>query len=210
MKNSGHSQNYRTQILKSSFNAFEKMLEEDRKGNKPLYRPRSWNAENRLQYKENKKNNWYKIAKDSEKSYTSIMMVPPTPGSELLKDMKEREYELNKYSTDRIKFVEIEQMLTNKNPFENKRCSDKWCPLCKGDYGEIKIPCNTNNAGYRWICKTCEKDKKVAKVYEGETSRSIRIRTMEHIAGYRNKISSNVLYKHKTLEHINEKVEYKL
>ena len=57
MKNSGHSQNYRTQILKSSFNAFEKMLEEDRKGSKPLYRPRSWNAENRLQYKENKKNN---------------------------------------------------------------------------------------------------------------------------------------------------------
>ena len=64
MKNSGHSQNYRTQILKSSFNAFEKMLEEDRKGNKPLYRPRSWNAENRLQDKENKKNNWYKIKKN--------------------------------------------------------------------------------------------------------------------------------------------------
>ena len=149
---------------------------------------------------------------------TKLQRIPKNPtqaSSELLKDMKEREYELNKYSTDRIKFVEkggvkIEQMLTNKNPFENKRCSDKWCPLCKGDYGEIKIPCNTNNAGYRWICKTCEKDKKVAKVYEGETSRSIRIRTMEHIAGYRNKISSNVLYKHKTLEHINEKVEYKL
>ena len=32
MKNSGHKQNFRTQILKSSLNAFEKMLEEDKVG----------------------------------------------------------------------------------------------------------------------------------------------------------------------------------
>ena len=48
-------------------------------------------------------------------------------------------------------------MLTNKNQFKNEKCQDKGCPLCKGDYGEFKIPCNVNNTGYRWVCRTCEK-----------------------------------------------------
>ena len=72
-------------------------------------------------------------------------------------------------------------MLTNKNPFKTQKCDEKGCPLCKGEYGDLKIDCNTNNAGYRWICKMCEKTKKITKVYEGETSRSIRVRSLEVI-----------------------------
>ena len=218
MKNSGHKVNFRTRILKSSLNAFEKMVEEDKSGKKPLHRNRSWNKENRTKDKENKKNNWYKIDKNSEKSekqFTSILFVPPTPGSELLKDIKKRDEELNKNEKDRIKFVEkggikIEKLLTNKNPFKTEKCTDKWCPLCKGEYGEIKIDCNTNNAGYRWVCKTCEKNRNQKRVYEGETSRSIRIRTLEHLRGLKNKISSNVLYKHSKMDHIGENVEFGL
>ena len=101
-------------------------------------------------------------------------------------------------------------MLTNKNPFKNQKCDEKGCPLCKGEYGDLKIACNTNNTGYRWICKTCEKTKKITKVYEGETSRSIRVRSLEHIRSYTNKKSNSVLYKHKTLDHINENVEFGL
>ena len=109
MKNSGHKVNFRTQILKSSLNAFEKMVEEDKSGKKPLHRNRSWNKENRTKDKENKKNNWYKIDKNSEKSekqFTIILFVPPTPGSELLKDIKKRAEDLNKNEKDRIKFIE--------------------------------------------------------------------------------------------------------
>ena len=77
LKNSGYSANYRTQILKSALNAFEKMLEEDRNGTKPLYRNREWNRENRMKDKENKRNNWYKQGKESEINFTSILFVPP-------------------------------------------------------------------------------------------------------------------------------------
>ena len=218
MKNSGHKVNFRTRILKSSLNAFEKMVEEDKSGKKPLHRNRSWNKENRTKDKENKKNNWYKIDKNSEKSekqFTSILFVPPTPGSELLKDIKKRDEELNKNEKDRINFFEkgcikIEKLLTNKKPFKTEKWTDKWCPLCKGEYGEIKIDCNTNNAGYRWVCKTCEKNRNQKRVYEGETSRSIRIRTLEHLRGLKNKISSNVLYKHSKMDHIGENVEFGL
>ena len=103
-----------------------------------------------------------------------------------------------------------EKILTKKNSFLEEKCQEKWCPLCKGNYGNFKIGCNTNNTGYRWTCKTCEKSKNEVKVYEGETSRSIRVRTMEHIKSYETKKSHSVLYKHKLLDHIDEDVEYGL
>ena len=214
MKNSGYSINYRIQILNSALNAFEKMLEEDKNGTKPLYRNRDWNRENRLKSKEDKRNNWYKTLTKSE-IYKTILFVPPTPGSGLLKELKIREQELNRNKRERIKIVEkgglkVEKILTKKNPFKEEKCNEKWCPLCKGDYGDFEIACNTNNTGYRWICKTCENTKSKTKAYEGETSRSIRIRSMEHIRALKNKKADSVLYKHKMLEHINEDVEFGL
>ena len=82
--------------------------------------------------------------------------------------------------------MKLEKMLTKKNPFKNEKWEEKWCPLCKGEYGNINMACNTNNTCYRWVCKTCEK-RKQTKTYEGETSRFIRVRTMEHIRSYKNK-----------------------
>ena len=100
--------------------------------------------------------------------------------------------------------------MAHANARTNEKCEAKGCPLCQGEYGEFKLPCNTNNTGYRWICKTCEKTKKITKVYEGETARSIRIRSMEHINSYKNQESKSVLFKHKTMDHKDEKVEFGL
>ena len=106
MKNSGHKQHFRSQILKSSLNAFEKMLEEDKIGTKPLFRDGKWNKEGRIKAKENKMKNWYKMGPKLVKIYKSILFVPPTPGSGLLKEVKQREREMNKDDKDRIKIVE--------------------------------------------------------------------------------------------------------
>ena len=116
------------------------------------------------------------------------MFVPPTPGGKLAKELRKREEDLNRYSEERIRIVEtggikMESILTNKNPFKSEKCDKKECPLCKND---SKIPCNTNNIGYRWTCKTC-RDRKIKKVYEGESSRSARIRGAEHLRDYENK-----------------------
>ena len=155
MKNSGYGPKYRAQILNSALNAFDKMVEEDKTGKKPLHRSRTWNQENRILAKQNKMKNWYKSVDKSGKVYKSILFVPPTPGSGLLKELKNREEELNKHKKERIKIVEkggmkIETLLTNKNPFKNEKCEAKGCPVCTGEYGDFKIPCNKNNTGYRW------------------------------------------------------------
>ena len=56
--------------------------------------------------------------------------------------------------------------------------------------------CNVNNTGYRWICRTC--------IYKGETSRSIRIRSQEHLKVYQSKKTNSLMYKHQILEHKSE------
>ena len=45
----------------------------------------------------------------------------------------------------------------------------------------MKFPCNSNNVGYELQCDTCWERGKTM-VYEGETSRSARIRGREHLS----------------------------
>ena len=136
-----------------------------------------------------------------------------TKGGKLAKDMKNREEEVNKYSKERIKIVEvggirIKNILVKKNPFPNERCDMKKCLVCDSNVsGEIKIPCNSNNVGYQLICDTCS-DNGIQKVYEGETSRSARIRGVEHLRSYNGDKIDSVLYKHKHNDHGDEDITF--
>ena len=47
-------------------------------------------------------------------------------------------------------------------------------------------------------------------MYEGETSRSARIRGIEHVRGINGQKLDNMLYKHKILEHAHEEVDFKM
>ena len=106
-------------------------------------------------------------------------------------------------------------MLGTKNIGKNPKCNEKSCPLCtKSEFvepstDENQISCMTNNVGYRWVCLTCEERGKVA-VYEGETSRSARVRGAEHLKGLEGKNNDNILYKHRISEHKHEKVKFQM
>ena len=219
LKNSGYGQKFRKEILDSALKAFDKMVEDDRSGVKPLFRSRDWNAEERQKSKFNKKFNWWNSSK-SKVQYKSVMFVTPTPGGILAKELQKREEELNKNCTERIKIEEkgglkIKDILGSKNPFKKSKCTQKACPLCnasefvKVDTEEIKIQCNTNNVGYRWSCVTC-KEKDIVKVYEGETGRSARIRGTEHVKDFEKKKEKSVLFKHKLTDHRDETVKFKM
>ena len=47
LKNSGYNEKYLKEILDSACKGFEKMLEDDKKGVKPLFRNREWNKDER-------------------------------------------------------------------------------------------------------------------------------------------------------------------
>ena len=103
LKNSGYATKYRTEILDSALTAYDKINSEDKAGTKPMFRSRDWNKEERDQKKNNRKINWYKIGQ-KEIEYKSVLFVPITKGGKLLKEMKKREDEINKYSDERIKW----------------------------------------------------------------------------------------------------------
>ena len=128
--------------------------------------------------------------------------------------MKKREEEINRNSNERIKIIEgggvkMKDMLVVKNPFPNKTCEMRKCILCKNNAEEIKIPCNTNNVGYRLICETCEV-KGLPRTYEGETSRSARTRGAEHMRDFNKGNVDSAMYKHKQNEHEGEEMKYRM
>ena len=136
-----------------------------------------------------------------------------------MKELRQREEELNKNNEERIKIVEkggmkIKDILGTTNPFKTSKCSQKDCPLCINSTHVVcsensKIPCNTNNIGYRWRCWTCQ-EKNVTRVYEGETGRSARIRGLEHLKDFEKKKKTSALVKHADSEHRNEEIKFKM
>ena len=79
LKNSGYSQKFRTEILDSGLKAFQKMVDEDKSGIKPMYRSREWNKDERHSMKVKKKVNWWNTEK-SKTQNRSVLFVTPTPG----------------------------------------------------------------------------------------------------------------------------------
>ena len=133
LKNSGYKYKFRKEILDSGLKAYAKMIEDDKTNVKPLYRSRDWNSEERQLLKAKKKFNWWNSSK-SEIQYKSVLFVTPTPGGLLAKELREREAELNKNSTERIKIEEkgglkIKDILGSKNPFKKPKCVQQTCPL---------------------------------------------------------------------------------
>ena len=55
---SGYPQKYRTDTLSISLSIYDKMVQEDSSGTRPLYRPKDWNVVARRKVKEKKKYNW--------------------------------------------------------------------------------------------------------------------------------------------------------
>ena len=150
--------------------------------------------------------------------YTSVLFVPPTPQGELIKELKDREGEMNKNGKERIKFIEksgikMEEMLVVKDPFLVEKCTGKDLEafmVCQSTGEEkMKISCRKNNVGYGLVCNTC-KEKNKEMVYEGETSRSASLRGSEHLRGYTNMDAQNVISKHKMKEHKFESMKMKM
>ena len=76
------------------------------------------------------------------------------------------------------------------------------CPICQNTEKSVvndfyRIPCGTENVGYRFICTTCGAN------YEGETARMNNIRAIEHIKSLEKKKISSPLFRHEAKYHPN-------
>ena len=106
--------------------------------------------------------------------------------------------------------VKMSNILVQKNPFPSEKCERKKCIICSTKIGnKNQVPCNSSNVGYQLACETCG-SRGIEKVYEGETSRSARVRGAEHLSNFKGRREDSALHKHKEREHKNEEMEFSM
>ena len=130
------------------------------------------------------------------------MFIEATPNGELVKAIREVEDRHKISNTKRIKFIEksgtkIIHTLRTTDPFK-ENCNETDCLACKNN-GKLSN-CRKTNVGYKLQCKTC-KERGKERVYEGESSRNLYLRSKEHVKDLRDKNEKSVMCKHVNNKH---------
>ena len=204
LKISGYNQKERLNILKSGFKTYDNLTEKVKKEERPFYRPKNFQKHERKRNKRSKKYNWFR----SDKKFTSVMFVKPTPNSQLLKMLQKTE-SIHKIDQNcRIKFVEksgqkIIEKLKKSDPFASK-CPKSDCLPCVSSDNDGNTSCRKSNVTYKMQCNICKKDG-IEKSYSGETSRNAYIRGREHQKLFKNKNKNSFMWKHAVTEHSQER-----
>ena len=84
LRDSGYGERFRVEIMRSILDGWKKMVEEQKKGGRPIDRPRQWNQEEREDSKRSKKTSWYKAG-----GYIRVIFCTYTPNSVLPRKWRE-------------------------------------------------------------------------------------------------------------------------
>ena len=191
MLRSGYDSREILTFVQGGVTMFEKLKENSDKGECPLYRNKEHRANMRWRRKLGKKSNW--------SGSKSVLFVPTS------NTIKEAAREGVAKSKENIKIVEkggvsLKRILQRSDPCKSPDCSDPGsCDVCRvtegGQKGCSKNNCKTNNVGYVGTCVTCQQ-MGLDRRYEGETARTLKDRSREHLRSINKKDESNGLYKH--------------
>ena len=222
LKDSGYSQKFRAEIIRSAKNAFNLQSQNDRKGIRPLFRDKKRILQDQKEKGVGVIDWWNKAYYDdsNKQRFSTILFVPPTPGAKLAKQMQKREAELNAHSDTRIKVVEtgghrLKLILVQNNLYPTLPCIKQLCPFCKetvvsvpaensAQLNSAKLSCRTPSVGYTVSCMECKKNGTPA-IYIGETGRTAVTRGEEHIRAILKKNPQNPMSKHLSKAHANQK-----
>ena len=195
MEYSGYDKTFRGQVIKSGLNAYHSILEKEKKGERPVYRPKEWKRTERAKNRREKRTNWFN-GKNNKNTNETVVFIPATQGSEL-KHMFE---EVINGSKTKMKVVEqagatMKSMLVRSNPFKEKKCSDaERCMVCSTGEGGA---CRVTSVTYEIKCNI----EGCNHVYHGETGRNAYTRGLEHKDSLRLQDQSSPLWRHTSEMH---------
>ena len=144
--------------------------------------------------------------------YTTVLQVPSTKGSRLLRQLASAEPRLTKASGYCVKLVEKSGIQLSRmfdRVFRPKLCHSNLCTVCKFSSKKSGSKCRLTNVVYKASCMLCleqksnvtEKKDGVVGVYIGETSRCLFERSSEHLEGLERGDESNFIVKHWAEDH---------
>ena len=191
MKISGHTQSFRSYIIKAVVNKYINELQAHRNRTKPLYRTKQERARQTHQTKS--KASWLE-----KMGYNNLLVLPSTPRSKLAKMVTNKLRNIEE--PDNIKTYIMEdyglaskQLVSRSNQFPKPRCGDALCIMCNENEQNSetqRTKCLISNVGYSITCKSCNSE------YIGTTSRNCRTRSREHISKRDSAINKHVIEKH--------------
>jgi hypothetical protein len=198
MMMSGYNADYRRGIIESAVKGYEAQVAADLTGEKPLYRPRSWQQETRRKRKRMKGAAWYRPA-------DTVLFCPATPGSELANKLREVVEEEGRRINLRVRVVEkggvsLRRQLVNTDLAAGEPCAAPSCMMCLTGGGGGGLKHHRAGALYHGKCKICEAEGLVSE-YWGESGDSAYARCLDHKKDIERKDLGNAFAKHIQLHH---------
>ena len=177
MRKAGYKERYRKSVLQHALQINDRKWKDERDGTRPIYRPKDWKREERMEGKKEKRLKWSKKG-----GHIAPIFVPTTPNGTLAKMMRKVCEEEAKEGI-RFKILEsggitMKSQLQKSNPNETPGCSDEECLGCASERGKGG-KCRRNNVNYEVECKLCPEGNRPK--YIGETSRNMYTRCKEHV-----------------------------
>ena len=210
MRNSGHDEKFREEVMNRAVKKYEKDLEEHNSGKKNLYRNRK-EREEECKQKGGKrtKDSWFrkKGGKDKERT-TSILRVPYTRG--VLKEEMDKTLSIAQKpeGTCTVAYEEsgqkLHHMLVRPDPFPKEECGRAQCrTVVEGLEGGCRGTCWQQHVNYSIYCRKCEREREQggntdkSYVYVGESSRGC----YKRFEGHRKSKHNGFMYKHAIEKH---------
>ncbi|KAL9971074.1 hypothetical protein ACROYT_G023559 [Oculina patagonica] len=218
MRASGYGARYRQEIITSAMMAFDRMKKDQEDNDRPINRPRSYQAKERRKKKLSAKTQWFKTG-----GYSTVMFVPATPGGRLANMLREVEERSGTDRGWRVKIVERggQKMSSRlmKDPWAGP-CNRADCLVCRS--AETRPdrkrggPCSRNSCCYLIECRDCktkgpdtipdradsgekvvgEAGKPMVSYYIGESARNGFTRALDHQDATKKRQTNNALGKH--------------
>ena len=196
LKWSGYCSTYRAEILYAAVTGYDRLLARVDRGERPLHRPREWEAEARLRKKALAKVSWYRPA-------DTVIFIPATPGGKLTEKLRDVLQEEGRRLNLNIRAVEqggvsLKRKLTGADLKGGEVCGQPDCALCASG---LKGGCH-RRAGvvYKGTCKICE-EQNITASYFGESGFSGYYRSQIHKKEIIEKDLENAFAKHLQIFH---------
>ena len=202
MQYSGYNQKFRSEVVQSAIKAMKNLIEKEKKGERPIHRPKEWRRREREKERRAKRTGWFRKG-----GHETVIFIPATKESKLKTNLEE----IVRRSKVKVKIIEkntktIKSILTKPDPFTDRKCSDSTCMVCTTKEGGKGVSCRKEGVTYEIECR----EEGCGAKYIGETSSNAYTRGREHLQALQHHHTSSPLWKHTENAHKHSTPKYSM
>ena len=161
MREADYSKNYRRSVLQQALAIYNRKVEEEKNAERPIYRPKSWQKEERKKMKEEEKHQW-----STKGGFVAPIFVPASQGDRLARRTN-KVVEEERKGEIYFKIVEmggerLKNELQKSNPTATPGYEKDDCIGCKKERrGEGQ--CARNDVNYEIECRLCSETNPIGR-----------------------------------------------